>query len=298
MKRLFGIGFEPKTTYLWRLVMFGAGLAAIDVLASLIPPSTWVRDATWDYRFYVIGISFISCFWFLVIPLFLYRLADQYSTRETRVLQNTTITIFGLCAISIVLWFSFLFWSSSQRHPMSICTITSSGCERLSHVDGLYFVTVTITTSAVNEIRVDSQLLRLLVVIQTVTAFFLLVVGVGVGIVRVAGLRRSEGASPAPATGEPTLTHIDVNPISASIAQESDLAYRVVGGFSDGTTRDITAEVTWESTDPGVAGITSGGVATGLEPGTTRIVVTVPKMTASLTVVAAPPPPPEASVPS
>jgi hypothetical protein len=60
--------------------------------------------------------------------------------------------------------------------------------------------------------------------------------------------------------------HLGVNFIQQFIA---------IGTYSDGSTADITSQVTWASTAANVATISAYGVATGLAAGTTDIIATM-----------------------
>ncbi len=68
-----------------------------------------------------------------------------------------------------------------------------------------------------------------------------------------------------------TLTSITITPSSASIAVGSSEPFGATGHFTDGTTQDLTNQVTWTSTNANVATINTGGVATSASPGTTTI---------------------------
>jgi uncharacterized protein YjdB len=68
-----------------------------------------------------------------------------------------------------------------------------------------------------------------------------------------------------------SLSSIAIAPLNASIAKGTTQQYTAIGTFSDGTTQDITAQVTWSSSMTGVATIVAGGLATGVATGTTQI---------------------------
>lgn len=71
------------------------------------------------------------------------------------------------------------------------------------------------------------------------------------------------------------LTSIRVSPQTASIPQQTGLAFVATGTFADGKTQDLTASVLWTSSPASVATISNlpatMGEATGLEPGTASI---------------------------
>ncbi len=72
-----------------------------------------------------------------------------------------------------------------------------------------------------------------------------------------------------------TLTSIAVTPANRTVAAGTQLQYTATGTFSDQSTQDLTAQVTWGSTNKNVASISnangSQGLATGLESGNTAI---------------------------
>ena len=92
---------------------------------------------------------------------------------------------------------------------------------------------------------------------------------------------------------EPTLTSIAVTPADPSIPKDLTKQFTATGIYSDGTSRDITASVSWSSDAPDVATINAGGLATGVAAGQSRITATLAGVSASisgdttLTVIAA-----------
>jgi uncharacterized protein YjdB len=71
------------------------------------------------------------------------------------------------------------------------------------------------------------------------------------------------------------LTSIQVSPQTASIPQQTELAFVATGTFADGNTQNLTKSVLWTSSPASVATISNlqatMGEATGLEPGTATI---------------------------
>jgi hypothetical protein len=90
-----------------------------------------------------------------------------------------------------------------------------------------------------------------------------------------------------------TLAALDVTPAIPSIPAGLLQQFFATGTFSDGTTKDMTSEVTWNSTDTGVATVSnatgSNGLATTLVQGTATITATFGNMSGStlLTVIPA-----------
>jgi hypothetical protein len=87
------------------------------------------------------------------------------------------------------------------------------------------------------------------------------------------------------------LTAIEVTPASATIELDQTQQFTATGVYSDGSENDITDAVEWavSNSDPPVATIQSGGLATGKNGGTTSVTASFEGMTgsATLTVIAA-----------
>ena len=73
----------------------------------------------------------------------------------------------------------------------------------------------------------------------------------------------------------PTLTSIDVTPISSKISIGARQQYTATANYSDGSHQDVTKAATWSSSDPKVAGISNAagfeGLARGYAAGTVTI---------------------------
>lgn len=73
-----------------------------------------------------------------------------------------------------------------------------------------------------------------------------------------------------------TLQSIAISPPTASLAPRATQQFSAIGTFSDGTTQDITPDVTWTSSNTAVAAIDSQtGLAVGQGSGTTQITATL-----------------------
>jgi len=68
-----------------------------------------------------------------------------------------------------------------------------------------------------------------------------------------------------------TLTAINVTPSSASIPAGQSKQFDATGSFTDSSTLDLLDQVTWSSSNPNVATITTDGVANALASGTSTI---------------------------
>jgi len=71
-----------------------------------------------------------------------------------------------------------------------------------------------------------------------------------------------------------TLQSISVTPADTSMPVGSTQQYTATGSFSDGSTADITNQVTWASSDSLVATIDAAGIASASSEGTTTISAT------------------------
>jgi hypothetical protein len=91
---------------------------------------------------------------------------------------------------------------------------------------------------------------------------------------------------------EATLTTIELTPPVSSLPAGVTRQLAATAMFSDGTTRDVTAEVEWTSSDPAVAEVSTDGAVTSVAAGVTTIVAAKPGTavsgTVTLTVTAAP----------
>ena len=98
------------------------------------------------------------------------------------------------------------------------------------------------------------------------------------------------------------LESISITPATATIQRYSTQAFVATGHYSDGTTANVTSNVTWNSSNASVASIASTGIATAAAFGSTNItasfggvtspasVLTVPVATLSSIAVTATPP--------
>jgi len=71
----------------------------------------------------------------------------------------------------------------------------------------------------------------------------------------------------------PVLTGITVGPPSPTVAVGSTLQMTATGTYDDGSTNTLS-KVTWTSSDPSIATISSTGVATGVAAGSSTITAT------------------------
>lgn len=104
------------------------------------------------------------------------------------------------------------------------------------------------------------------------------------GVRATASLTVAAAAAPAP-----TLVSITVLPPTANLAVGASQSFTATGNYSDGSTQNIAASVTWTSSSTAVATISSAGVATAVGAGTATMTATEGGLTgtAGLTVMAA-----------
>jgi uncharacterized protein YjdB len=84
-----------------------------------------------------------------------------------------------------------------------------------------------------------------------------------------------------------TLTALAVTPTTPQAARGTDVQFTATGTFSDGSTQDVTAQVTWASSATTVASVSNAagtqGLATGIAAGTTTISATLSGISSSTT---------------
>ncbi len=79
------------------------------------------------------------------------------------------------------------------------------------------------------------------------------------------------------------LTSITVLPANGSIAASTTVQFHALGNYSDGSTQNLTRQVTWASANTGVAQIINTGASRGVAPGTTTITATLGSVSGSTT---------------
>lgn len=79
------------------------------------------------------------------------------------------------------------------------------------------------------------------------------------------------------------LTSIAIQPANKKIARFTKQQFQAIGTYADGSTQNVTGQVSWASSNTTVVGIARGGLASGLAPGTTTISATLGSLNASAT---------------
>src|SRR5579862_9921863 len=107
------------------------------------------------------------------------------------------------------------------------------------------------------------------------------------------------GSNPPPAA---TLKSIAISPANPSIAITTTEQFKATGTYSDSSTKDLTASVSWKSASTAVATIATGsasgtdGLATGVAVGNTKISASLNSVASSTVLTVTPPPPQVSSV--
>jgi len=104
-----------------------------------------------------------------------------------------------------------------------------------------------------------------------------LATGLGQGtatITAISGSIFAVGSLTVQAQTAPSLVAVVVTPKQASVPVGSSQQFIATGNYSDGSTQDLTATVTWTSSSGGVAGVSSSGLATATGQGSSTLTAT------------------------
>ena len=115
-----------------------------------------------------------------------------------------------------------------------------------------------------------------------------LVAGMSIG---AAGVTAASGSITAATTlnvSAPVLSSITLAPAGPTVPLGSSLQLTITGTYSDGSTQDVTQQATWNIDTPTIATITSGGVVSGLQVGTTGVEASINGVQTSDTVTVQP----------
>jgi trimeric autotransporter adhesin len=95
--------------------------------------------------------------------------------------------------------------------------------------------------------------------------------GVAPGSAKISAVFAGQSGTATLTVTNATLTSIAVSPSSTSIPVGTSQQFTATGTFSDNSQLPLLDQVTWASSNPNVATITSGGIANGLASGSTTI---------------------------
>lgn len=108
------------------------------------------------------------------------------------------------------------------------------------------------------------------------------------GIATITASLQGQSASGQVRVTAATLQTLTVSPQSATVPHGGTQQFTVIGTDSDGTTVDVTEQVTWSSGNPAVATVDSTGLATGQSVGTTSIQASLSGLTAGASLAVQP----------
>ena len=95
--------------------------------------------------------------------------------------------------------------------------------------------------------------------------------GVAVGAASVAASSASASAVVNLSVSAPALSSLSLSPAGPTLPLGATLQLSVTGTFSDGSTQDVTQQVTWNLDNPTIASISATGLVSGLQIGTSGI---------------------------
>jgi hypothetical protein len=98
------------------------------------------------------------------------------------------------------------------------------------------------------------------------------VTATAVGTTTISATSGSQTGSASLTVMPPAVISLTVNPATLSLGLGSGRQFQAIATMSDGTTQDLTGVVAWSSTQPAIAGVSSGGLAIAQEVGSTSIV--------------------------
>jgi uncharacterized delta-60 repeat protein len=99
--------------------------------------------------------------------------------------------------------------------------------------------------------------------------------GVSVGTTTIGASFGGVNASTGLTVTNAVLTSITVSPTTATIPEGTTQIFRAIATFSDGTNLELTGgDISWSSSNAGVATISAAGLATAVDPGTSTIQAT------------------------
>jgi len=108
------------------------------------------------------------------------------------------------------------------------------------------------------------------------------------GTTTVEAMAGNVAATASVTVTDAVLRSIDLTPASPTVAVNSVLRLAATGTYSDGTTADITARVTWSSATPSVAAVSNAsgvqGLVTGVSAGTSVVSATLSGVSGTTTV--------------
>ncbi len=110
-----------------------------------------------------------------------------------------------------------------------------------------------------------------------------LATGVAVGTAEITATVGTLTASTTLAITAAELSELEIAPLAPHVPLATQLQLTATGTYTDGTTADLTAMVTWSSTTIATAAIAAGGKVTGVEVGTSLVTASLGALSAQTT---------------
>jgi uncharacterized protein YjdB len=102
------------------------------------------------------------------------------------------------------------------------------------------------------------------------------------GTTNISATFQSSSASTPLTVNASDLSSISIQPGNGSIAQGTKIQFTATGTFTDGSTHNLTTKVSWSSSNPAFASISSTGAVSGISPGLVTITASLGSVTASV----------------
>src|SRR5208282_4169631 len=107
-------------------------------------------------------------------------------------------------------------------------------------------------------------------------------VGAATILAQTSGFTASASLTVAPVSA------LNIVPATLSLAPGTSSQFQAIATLSDGRMQDLTAILAWSSTQPGIASVSSGGLVTALQVGSTTILAEAGGVTGSVSVTVTP----------
>lgn len=115
-----------------------------------------------------------------------------------------------------------------------------------------------------------------------------LATGAGIGSATVSATSGAITGSAALTVGQPALVSIAITPPSPSLALGTSQPLKATGTYTDGSTQDLTATVTWGTTDSSIASVSNLGIAGSVAVGGTSVSAVSGSITGSTSLTVTP----------
>ena len=113
-------------------------------------------------------------------------------------------------------------------------------------------------------------------------------VGLAVGTVTISATAGSFTGTASLTVTPPVVIGLNVVPATLSMVLGSSRQLQAIATLSDGTTQDMTGIAAWSSTDPNIASVSSGGLASAAQVGVTTILAQSNGLTGSAQITVVP----------